>query len=292
MMNSLNTTSGRSSAASDVSYTSEDFTRISEILHSISGIKMPESNEALVFSRLSRRVRNLGLGGFRDYINILESGGDIEEKEYMVSALTTNTTRFFREDYHFATFSDDVLPSLVSRARKGERIRIWSAGCSSGEEPYSIAACILKSFPDAYRFDFRILGTDINKSVLSVAEKGVYEKSVLNSCGHHLIADVFEDEVGVSGRLSVREDLRKLITFRYMNFMDPWPVRGPFSTIFCRNVMIYMENDVQSMVWKGMSKILEPEGYLFIGHSERIGDELKSELELVGKTTFRKLEKK
>lgn len=291
-MNSFSANSGNSKAVLDVSYTSEDFARISKILHSISGIKMPESNEALVFSRLSRRVRSLGLDGFKDYVSILESGVDTEEKEFMVSALTTNTTRFFREDYHFTTFSDDVLPSLISRARKGERVRIWSAGCSSGEEPYSIAACILKSFPDAYRFDFRVLGTDINKAVLSVAQKCVYEKATVNSCGHHLIKYVFDGEEGVSGRLSVREDLRRLITFRYMNFMDPWPVRGPFSTIFCRNVMIYMESDVQSMVWKGMSKVLEPEGHLFIGHSERIGDELKDDLELVGKTTFRKLGKK
>ena len=271
----------------DVEYTQRDFQRITEILKAMSGIRMPDSNEALVYSRLAKRVRSLGLSKFTDYIALIEHTGNKDEQEFFITALTTNTTRFFREEYHFETFATELLPGLADAAMRGERVRLWSAACSSGEEPYTLAAVVMKHRPEVRTKDFKILATDINREVLSNAARGVYPASVLDKLedGYE---DVMFDRDG-SGSVSVRQPLKDLITFRYMNFMDPWPVRGPFAAIFCRNVMIYMDDVTQARVWAGLSSVLKPGGYLFIGHSERIGPDFKDVLQLVGKTTFRRL---
>lgn len=271
----------------DIDYVTADFQRIICILHEVAGIKMPPTNEALVFSRLSRRVRELGLARFADYIEHIEAPQNAAERDEMVAALTTNTTRFFREDYHFETLAGELLPALLERARDGARIRMWSAGCSTGEEPYSIAAVIMQHCPELAACDFRILATDINRRVLASAERGEYSASCAEAVTPDLVALMFE--AAGAGRVRIRPELRSLITFRYMNFMEPWPVTGPFDAIFCRNVMIYMEEDVQRRVWAGLASVMPPGGHLFIGHSERIGPEFKDQLKLVGKTTFRRL---
>lgn len=286
-MNSLSADRPGFPIAQDVAYAPADFERISKILYEVSGIRMPPTNEALVFSRLSRRVRELGLKRFADYVDHIEGPANRDERTAMVEALTTNTTRFFREDYHFATLADDLLSDLAANARGGARVRLWSAACSTGEEPYSVAATVLRHFPDAVNHDFRILATDINRQVLARAERGEYP----SVCAEGIAADTARlmFEPAGPGMLRVREPLRSLVSFRYMNFMEPWPVRGPFSAIFCRNVMIYMEDATQARVWAGLASVLAPGGYLFIGHSERIGAEFKDQLQLVGKTTFRRI---
>ncbi|MFC4667057.1 CheR family methyltransferase [Seohaeicola nanhaiensis] len=271
----------------DVEYVTADFQRIISILHEVAGIKMPPTNEALVFSRLSRRVRDLGLNRFADYIAHVEAPQNVAERDEMVAALTTNTTRFFREDYHFETLASELLPGLLARAREGARIRLWSAGCSTGEEPYTIAAVVMQHCPDLAACDFRILATDINRRVLAIAERGEYPAACAEAVTPDLVPRMFE--TAGTDMVRIRPELRSLITFRYMNFMDPWPVSGPFDAIFCRNVMIYMEEDVQRRVWAGLASVMPPGGYLFIGHSERIGREFKDQLQLVGKTTFRRV---
>ena len=271
----------------DLDYGTRDFERITEMLHRISGIRMPPSNEALVFSRLSRRVRGLGLNRFADYVAHVESPSHQAERDAMVSALTTNTTRFFREDYHYDTLASEVLPRLIDAARAGGRVRLWSAACSSGEEAFSMAAVLLREFPDAARHDVRILATDICREALAAAEKAEYPEASAESVPNSLMERMFEP--AGPERLRIRRELRDLVTVRYMNFMEPWPVSGPFDAIFCRNVMIYMEDQTQAMVWASLASVMPPGGYLFIGHSERIGPEFKDQLQLVGKTTFRRL---
>lgn len=270
----------------DVEYEGRDFVRIADLLCRLSGIRMPASNEALVFSRLARRVRTAGFGRFEDYIDHVSRAENRDECSEMVAALTTNTTRFFREDYHYDILARDVVPRLADTARSGGRVRLWSAGCSSGEEVYSLAAVILAHFPDAAEHDLRILATDINSAVLDVAARGVYPSASRDAVPSAY--RVFADNA-VEGDLAVRPDLKALITFRYMNFVEPWPVRGPFDAIFCRNVMIYMEEDTQQKVWAALAEVMRPGGYLFIGHSERIGPEFRDRFELVGKTTFRRI---
>ena len=275
-------------ASGDVEYSTRDFERIAEILNGIAGIHMPGSNEALVFSRLAKRVRGRGFSRFSDYVAHIASGQDPAERDAMVAALTTNTTRFFREDYHFETFARDVLPGLRDRATGGGRVRLWSAGCSSGEEPYSLASVVLRHFPEVARHDVRILATDINREVLATAEEGIYPASAAGGVPS-VHAQLLFDPGARPETVSVRNEARDLISFRYMNFMEPWPVRGPFGAIFCRNVMIYMQESTQARIWAALTNLLEPGGYLFIGHSERIGPELRDQLELVGKTTFRRV---
>lgn len=270
----------------DVEYEGRDFVRIADLLCRLSGIRMPDSNEALVFSRLARRVRNAGFGRFEDYIDHVSRAENREECAEMVAALTTNTTRFFREDYHYDILARDLVPRLADTARGGGRVRLWSAGCSSGEEVYSLAAVILAHFPDAGEHDLRILATDINRAVLDVAARGVYPSASRDAVPPTY--RVFADDA-LERDLAVRPELKALVTFRYMNFVEPWPVRGPFDAIFCRNVMIYMEEDTQQKVWAALAKVMRPGGYLFIGHSERIGPEFRDRFELVGKTTFRRI---
>jgi len=273
----------------ELDYSTQDFGRIAAIVKAVAGIRMPESNQALVYSRLARRIRDQGFERFSDYIDRIETGPDAAECTAMVEALTTNTTRFFREDYHYDTFVRELLPDLAEHAAAGGRVRLWSAACSSGEEAYSLAAVVLKHFPEAPRHDFRILATDISGAVLDTAKAGLYPSASAASVPDDLARIMFEPQKTTSGDLSIRPDLRDMISFRYMNLMDPWPVRGPFAAVYCRNVMIYMEEQTQARVWAALAEVIPQGGYLFIGHSERIGPEFRDRYELTGKTTFRRL---
>lgn len=271
-------------AHQDLSLTEREFARISALFASIAGIHMPPSNRALVFSRLSRRLRQLGLQRFDDYIDLLESGDHPQERDVMIAALTTNTTRFFREPYHFTNFAEEILPGLKRDAAKGARIRLWSAGCATGEEPYSLAAVVLKDFPRAGEHDFKILATDISRDVLAVAQTGIYPQTAVESVPAPYGDMMFEPLA--DGRCEIRPEMKALISFRYLNFMEPWPVNGPFQTVFCRNVVIYMEPAMQSRIWAGLAAVMPRGATLFIGHSERIGGELDDRFKLAGKTSF------
>ncbi|ETX30613.1 CheR family methyltransferase [Roseivivax isoporae] len=271
--------------AYDCAFTDRDFAEISAMLRTDAGISLGPENRQLVFARLVKHVRRLGLSSFADYVDLVRHG-DPAERYGMVMSLTTHTTRFFREGQHFDILARDVLPGLVDRVRGGGRLRLWSAGCSTGEEAYSIAAVLLGAFPDAGRFDVRILATDISREVLEVAALGRYRDAGLNAVPETLRPVLFEP--GGADMVQVRADVRRLVSFRYMNFMEPWPMRGPFDAIFCRNVAIYMDEGTQARIWRGLEQVLGPEGYLFIGHSERLGPEFRDRLELCGKTTFRR----
>ncbi|SES24797.1 chemotaxis protein methyltransferase CheR [Tranquillimonas rosea] len=269
----------------DIAFTRADFAAIASFVHIATGIRLTEANEPLVFSRLAKRVRALELTTFADYLAIIRSPSGAEEREAMISALTTNTTRFFREDYHFDTIVADLLPELAERARRGERVRLWSAGCSSGEEPYSLAMSILQALPDAPDLDLRILATDIDRRVLAQAERGLYPAEALGAVPDALRAIGFGPATGAS--VGIAPQARALVTFRFLNLVEPWPVRGPFDAILCRNVAIYMDDATQAGIWRGFADLLRPGGYLFTGHSERISAEIRPRFDLCGKTTYR-----
>lgn len=270
----------------DISYSTTDFMGIANLLHSITGIRMNESNEAMVFSRLGKRVRDLGYKDFSAYLAKISDPKSVEEREYLVCALTTNTTHFFRESYHFEIFVEKILPDLIRRAREGERIRLWSAACSSGEEAYSLALCVFSVFPNVLDFDFKILATDIDNIILNRAIEGNYHKSSLKELRPEYFDLGFEECADVSF-LRVNEKLRALVSFRHLNLIEKWPFSGRFDVIFCRNVAIYMDLQTQEMIWLSFSRFLRPGGHLFIGHSERLPTTMKSRFELVGKTTYR-----
>lgn len=254
-----------------------EFRRIAAILHADSGIHLPEGKNSLVYSRLAKRLRALGLESFRDYCNLVSSDEGKDERRHMLSALTTNHTRFFREPHHFTDLARHLRERWVPQARAGGRVRIWSAGCSSGEEPYTIALTALSVFPDADRYDFRILATDIDPVIVGKARAGVYAAETVRDVPVALRERFTERQA--DGRVSVAAGPRNLIAFRELNLMGAWPMKGRFDVIFCRNVAIYFEEETQERLWSRFtSLLLPPHGRLYVGHSERAGDaRLKSD---------------
>jgi chemotaxis protein methyltransferase CheR len=269
-------------------FTRGDFARISALLRKLAGIHLVESKSPLVYSRLVKRLRELGLRSFRDYCDLLEQSRNDAERRAMVTALSTNVTDFFREPHHFEHFVSQALPPLVERAKRGERLRFWSAGCSTGEEAYSLALKILSHWPEAADHDVRILGTDIDADVLRAAEIGVYSDERIASVAAVLRARHFARAARRTGEQSWRvgEALRRLTVFRELNLIQAWPMKGRFHAIFCRNVVIYFDEEQRGLTWRRLAAALEPGGYLYVGHAERVGAH-EGRLRPVALTTYR-----
>jgi chemotaxis protein methyltransferase CheR len=256
----------------EFAFTEEDFDAIARMLHDDAGIALQESKATLVYSRLAKRLRALGLGSFRDYCALLaENGSAGGERQQMLAALTTNVTRFFREPHHFDHLKSRVLPSLLAKARAGGRVRIWSAGCSTGPEPYSIALTILSLMPDAAQYDVRVLATDIDPNVVAEGRRGLYREDAAEP----IPADLRQRWMKRGQRdgelgWSAGEEMRALCVFRELNLIGDWPMSGGFDAIFCRNVVIYFTEDTQSRIWSRFRPLLPAHGKLYIGHSERL----------------------
>jgi chemotaxis protein methyltransferase CheR len=261
-------------AASELPFTPSDFRRIAALLHGVAGIYLPQSKAALVYSRLAKRLRALGLRSFREYCALVEGDGGADEQQRMLAALTTNVTRFFREPHHFEHLKA-VAPALIEHARRGGRVRLWSAGCASGEEAYSIALTLLDLAPDASRLDVKILASDLNTEVLELGRTGVYSRTALEPVPLVALQRWFEPVVVSEGgdrAWRVGDDLRELVTFRCLNLFSDWPMRGLFDAVFCRNVMIYFDEAAQARLAERFAAILQPGGRLYVGHSERLSD--------------------
>lgn len=273
---------------SDAGIDEAAFQRIASILHGECGIVLSESKKSLAVSRLSKRLRKLNLSDFNSYCDVLEGAGGEDERREMVTLLTTNVTQFFREVHHFETLRATVLPSLAEKARQGSRVRIWSAGCSSGQEPYSIATEVLEVLPDAKRFDVRILATDIDPNMVRTGREGVYRDLDKVDMPADRQRKYFQKVSGADGSYQVTQPLKDLVTFAELNLIGNWPMKGKFDVIFCRNVVIYFDTDTQAKLWSRFSQLLEPSGHLFVGHSERVSGPASSDLSLVGTTHYQK----
>jgi chemotaxis protein methyltransferase CheR len=272
------------SVAREIRLDEREFARIAALLKDRAGIHLPSSKQPLVHSRLSKRLRGLNLPDFAAYVDLVESPSGADELIEMISALTTNVTSFFREKHHFDYLRTDILPPLLEQARKGGRVRIWSAGCSTGQEPYSLAMTILEMDPDAASRDLRILATDIDPQVLAKAAAGEYDEEAIAPVSKEQRKRWFENLPDENFR--VRPALARLITFRELNLAIPWPVRGPFDVIFCRNVAIYFDRTVQERVWSGFAERLAPGGLLCIGHSERLTGAASDKFKTAGITAY------
>lgn len=264
-----------------------EFARLASLVRAEAGIALTEAKAPLVHSRLSRRLKSLNLGDYDSYFRLVTSPEGREERRRMLSALTTNVTKFFRERHHFEQLETQTLPAILQRVGPGGRIRIWSAGCSSGEEPYSIAMTLLNSLPDISALDVRILATDIDPAVIETARRGVYPEESLAEAPSDLVSRYFDLR---QGRASATAQLRALITFKELNLMRDWPMKGPFDIIFCRNVVIYFDADTQDRLMIRFASILKPGGALFLGHSERVGPGASARLERHGLTSYRRIE--
>jgi chemotaxis protein methyltransferase CheR len=239
------------------------FRRVAELAYEVAGIKLPAEKRELVRSRLIKRVRHLHLDGFEDYLALVDSPRGQDELPRMIDALTTNKTNFFRESAHFDFLAEVVLPE----ARAARRLRIWSAACSSGEEPYTIAMVLAATIRDLESWDVRILATDISERMIDLAERGLYRKEQLEGVSP---ADRERFFSPAGGEFSVRNELRALVRFARLNLMQDWPMRGPFDLVFCRNVMIYFDKPTQERLVNRFFHLLRPGGYLAVGHSESL----------------------
>jgi chemotaxis protein methyltransferase CheR len=269
--------------------TKEDFQHIAGIAMSDAGIDLNEAKASLVYSRLTKRLRLLRLQSFQNYCALLSSGDGGEERQHMVAALTTNVTRFFREQHHFEHLKAHVVEPLVATARAGGAVRIWSAACSSGEEPYSIALSILSAMPDAASLDVKVLATDIDPDVLRKGQAGVYGEAAMAPVPADKRQRWFTPQIDAEGGKAWRAggELRKLVTFRNLNLIGHWPMRGPFHAIFCRNALIYFNEETQLEVWSRFVPLLAPAGRLYIGHSERLFGDVASMFVNEAITTYR-----
>jgi len=263
-----------------------DFAVIARRAQADFGLHLTEAKRELVYSRLSKRLRHLGLADFRAYCLLVESPEGEEERVAMLSALTTNVTHFFREEHHFTYLRDKVLPPLIARARAGGRVRLWSAGCSSGQEPYSLALTVLDLCPEAARLDIRILASDVDPAILARAREGLYDTEEIKSLPQKLHEQHVTD-LG-DGRSKIGDKPRAMIRFGELNLMQDWPMKGRFDIIFCRNVAIYFDKETQARLWHRFAHSLEPGGVLCIGHSERVSGPGLGLLAVSGITTYRR----
>jgi chemotaxis protein methyltransferase CheR len=247
--------------------TPSQFQRLSELLHRVTGIHLQHGKEQLVKARLWKRVHALGLPGFDDYIELVEGGRDPAELSVMVDALSTNKTSFFRESAHF----DFLRERLCGRPAASGPVRIWSAGCSSGEEPYTIAMVVAETLLGTGPRDVRLLATDVSTRVLARARAGVYSEPELEGVSPGRRRRFFVPHVeGSAEAWRVTDELRHMIRFAHLNLMGEWPMRGPFDFIFCRNVMIYFDRPTQDRLIGRFRGLLRPGGHLLIGHSESL----------------------
>lgn len=251
-----------------------EFREFRELILRETGIHLKDSKQALVASRLRKRLRHHGFTSYGEYYRYLvaQPPGSSEHR-HLANCITTNKTDFFRESHHFDFLREQVLPEVRSRSPGAVRqLRIWSAACSSGEEPYSIAITLLDARPALNNWDIKILASDIDTEVLQRAEQGIYDIERVRTLPPNVLKAHFLNGKGeAKGLVRVREELKKLIRFRRINFVDPnWPIRAHFDVIFCRNVIIYFDRDTQRRLFERLVKYLKPAGYLVVGHSENL----------------------
>lgn len=252
----------RSGEQREFAFTDRDFERIRKMIYAHAGIALNPSKQDMVYSRLARRLRSLGLGSFDEYLTFLEKEKDAEWETF-VNALTTNLTSFFREPHHFPLLADYL------RKRRNRPINIWCSAASTGEEPYSIAMTAVEAF-GSLTPPVKILATDLDTNVLDKARQGVYAMERLEKMPQEKIRKFFlRGEGARAGYAKVRKELSDLISFKQLNLLDAnWPMKTRFDVIFCRNVMIYFDKPTQYKILEKFLPLLQTDGLLFAGHSE------------------------
>lgn len=268
--------------------TSRDYKRIQRLIKEVIGVDLNDHKKNMVYTRLHKRLKILGLNNFEDYIAHLRHSDD--EMAEFVNAVTTNVTSFFRENHHFEHLAQTVVPELIERKLKAgsRQIKIWSAGCSTGQEPYSIAISLLEAIPNPSSWNIEITATDINTEVLAVAKTGVYDSASVDGVDFKILRQYFEKGIGTNeGKVRVRPNLKKLIHFKPLNLMESWHFKDRFDVIFCRNVLIYFDNKTQAKIVERYCDRLAERGVLYIGHSETLVD-THHLFQPEGKNTYRK----
>ncbi|MGL4994927.1 MAG: CheR family methyltransferase [Deefgea sp.] len=265
----------------EFSYGSADFDKVVQLIYQRAGIRLNDSKQQMVYSRLARRLRALNMSCFSQYLRQLEQNPDSEEWQQFTNALTTNLTSFFREAYHFEMLAAQMQGS------NSRPFRIWCAAASTGEEPYSLAMTAIEAYQVA-KPSVEIIASDLDTQVLATGAKGVYAIDKLEKLSLERKRGFFlKGKDANAGKVRAKKALRELLQFQQINLLDAkWPLEGRFDAIFCRNVMIYFDQATQKVILQKMGRLLKPEGHLYVGHSENL--HFLSEYYIsCGKTTYR-----
>jgi chemotaxis protein methyltransferase CheR len=264
----------------------EDFEALRKLVKQITGINLSDQKRELVYGRLARRLRALQLHSFAEYRDVLARDGGQEIAQFC-NAITTNLTAFFREPHHFDYLREQLLAPMANSGA-ARRLRIWSAGCSTGEEPYSLAMTILEALPDIRRWDVRILATDLDSDVLERGRRGIYTEERLKNLSLQRRSRFFQERREREGlSYEATAELKSLITFKQLNLMHLLPMRGPLDAIFCRNVVIYFDKDTQRELFARVAQLQNSGNLLFLGHSESLF-KVSEQYALIGKTVYRR----
>lgn len=275
----------------DIKLDTNSFQAIADLAYRESGITLVSEKSSMIQSRLRHRLRELGLQSFAEYCALVQSVIGEGERRHLISALTTNVSHFFRENHHFELLKDHFQKALPD-LHAGGMFRIWSAGCSNGQEAVSAAITLLEVAPDAQRFNIRILGTDIDHKVVNFARAGRYPAKLMAGVPPDLCKKYFTVSGTPTGEETYQacRSVQDMIRFNELNLLHKWPMSRRFDIIFCRNVLIYFDLKTQQKIWPGFQRTLAPEGKLFLGHSERIPDPGHFGFESIGPTTYRHLQ--
>ncbi|MFP8488681.1 CheR family methyltransferase [Gracilimonas sp. Q87] len=252
---------------SGLKLTNQEFQKVRAMVHKYCGIAINEGKEALVQSRLMKRVRKTGVRSFGEYFAYLEQDSSGAEFLALIDVITTNKTSFFRESKHFEFIENQVLPKMA-----GRDVKWWSAGCSSGEEPITTAITLLEGKKQNQWSSVKILATDISRDVIKIAKQGIYPETRMGDVPDLIKKNYFN--TNGKGEYQISKEIRNMITYGRLNLSTDWPMKGPFHVIMCRNVMIYFNRQSQIEIVERFYRLLEPGGYLFLGHSEGVPKEV------------------
>ena len=276
--------------------TDAEYQTIANFVHKASGINLLDGKKELVRARLTKRISQLEMKNFKAYFQYVMSDQSGDELVFLLDALATNLTSFWREPQHFEFMAKTFIPELEAKRKRpgggGPRLRIWSAACSSGEEPYTIAMVVLEKSPYfGGGGDFRILATDLSTKVLNLAKRGQYGQESAKHIPPTTLGRFLVRQEAEKGHIyAIKPEVRRLISFRRFNLMDPMPYKGPMDLIFCRNVMIYFDRDTIAALVSRFHDLLEMGGYLFIGHSESLSG-LTNKFQYVAPCIYRRVQR-
>jgi chemotaxis protein methyltransferase CheR len=263
-----------------------DFQSIARLVKQETGIVLGPQKRNLVYGRLAKRLRMNRLSDFGSYLELLQGPDSATEFREMLNAITTNLTAFFREAHHFEMLEQEILPALMrKRCQSGDRLRLWSSACSSGEEAYSMAmsvAAVLPQFPDC---DVKILATDIDTQMVRTASAGIYDEKRIETVPPRFRSRFLKPTD--DGQYRVTDELKSLVAFKELNLFDRWPMKGPFDVIVCRNVMIYFDKPSQDQLFDRFADYMSKDAWLLIGHSETV-PAANQRLVRSGKTAYRR----
>jgi chemotaxis protein methyltransferase CheR len=261
-----------------------EFADLAALIHRYAGIALSDTKRTLVVGRLARRLRELGVGTFGQYYELVAR--DPDERMQMLDRITTHETHFFREPRHFDYLREELFPRWRHRTQRGRRIRAWSAACSTGEEPYSLGMTLLDGLPPAHGWSHEILATDLSRAVVESAREGVWSAEKCAPIARELLERYMLEGVGEqAGRVKAGPELRALLRFATLNLAEArYPVGAPFDLIFCRNVLIYFDAETRVRVIERLASHLAPGGHLFVGHAESLHG--LTDLACVGPTIY------